>query len=78
MDLFLKLRTMEFLWWPGLVLLYNWQEPDLCTCPSWTGPPHIASSGLVLDIYGKLSIVLWMVICGKYSFQFLTASVHGP
>ena len=60
-----------FLQWQGLVLLYKWQEPNLCMYPSRMGPFHIPSSGLVLGIYEKfqLSVALRVVRCGKYSFN---------
>ena len=68
-----------FLLWQSSVLLYNWQEPDLCTYPSWMGPFHITSSGLVLDIYEKLTFHCSEdVKVQKIFFQFLTFSVLGP
>ena len=80
LDLFHKLRRMEILLWLHLVLVYNWQEPDWCICPSWMGPSRITSSGWVSDTYGKL-LTFHCSVDGKVLkifFQFLIASVLGP
>ena len=80
LDLFCKLRRMENLLYQGLVSLCSWHELDLCIYPSWMGPFHITSSGLVSDIYENL-LTFHCSADGrvlKISYQFLTASVLDP